>query len=201
MTYIADLVSEVETHLTIEISDEDTRWCYNEFTSLVKRILQRRYGEGTRYLATSVSSTGLDLSTVITDAKNFNIGFEVWEGTDFTDLRTEDTLQRIHPGICTRPGYFIINDNLYLKNIHGVPGKITSGINVVILYKIIRTVLADTDDLTTYEFEFDQDLEPAFKRYLEAIFFDGVFRPGNVANALSQAKQWIDIYINEAQTV
>lgn len=200
MTTLAILKSDVETHLSISISDADLRWAYNEFASLVKRLMQRRYDKERQVLTTSVGTGGLDLTTTIPNARNYEVGFEVWRGTDFEDLRTEDFLERIHPGIAMKAGYYIINNRLYLKNVDGSIGKPTNNISVIIMYRTKRTPIDGDTDLETYEFEFDQDLEPAFVRYLQAIFFDGNFRPANVASALAQAREWISIFASESQT-
>jgi len=203
MATISELVDEVSNHLDITISDGDAIWAYNEFAILVTRILQARYGDGRKSTTTQIDSSGVNLDTLITDARNFNVGFEVWLGTDATDLDTDGYLERIHPGIAQRAGFFILNGSgtnmLYLKNV-GSTGKLSTAKDIVIFYKNKRTALASTDDLSTYNFEFDQDLEFAFKRYLQSIFFDGNFRPENATNALIQARNWIEVYANEPQT-
>lgn len=200
MTFIADLVSEVEEHLSITIPDEETRWAYNEFSSLVYRILQKRYDKQKKYVQTQIGAGGLDLTSVITDARNFDVGFQVFEGTEVDNLSPQDKFDRVHPGVNKLQGYFILDNTIFIKNYNGVPGKLTSAVNTIIFYRKKRTVLTEDDKLGEFEFEYDQDLEFVFRRYLQAIFFDGKFRPANVASAQSMAIQWLKTYTNEAQS-
>ena len=196
MATISELKENVETHLGLTISDSSAIKAYNEFSIIVRRHLQRRYNYDRKYIQTQVGSSGLDLSTVITDARDYNVGFEVYLGDDVTDLDTQYKLNRIHPGIRSQPGYFIMNNTLYLKNLNGSPGKISGTEDVIIFYNGKRTAISDT----SATFEFDQDLEPAFERYLEAIFFDGGFRPENVSKAINQLQDWLRIFIIEPTT-
>ena len=199
MATLDTLRDEVQTHLQISITDDDVIWAYNEFSSMVDRAMQSRYGASTSAVAVSVPTTGYALSA-ITDLRNSDIGFKVYKGTDTQDVRAEDILNRIHPAISRTPGYYVMGGSLYVKNIGGT-GKATSAVDVVIFYKTKRTAVASGADLTSTTFEWDQDLEFAFKRYLQGVFFDGNFRPENVAEAQAVAKQWLDEFFNEAQTV
>ena len=200
MATLSSIAADVKSHLSTNISDTDVMWAYDEFSFLVENIKENRYDDGGKSAQVSIPIAGYDL-TNITDIKSYNVGFKVFKGDDVTDLKAEDKLERIDPGLTCVAGYFIIGDTLYLKNIDGVRGKISSATDVVIVYNEKRTTYSIGSDPDNVTFPYDQDLIIPFRRYLQTVFFDSKFKPENVAAAQQQAIAWLNTYFGNPQSV
>lgn len=200
MTTLATLKNDLETHMSITISNADVVWAYNEFDSMVYRRNQSRYNEGMKLVEVSIPTTGYALSN-ISDLRSASVGLRVILGKDKRNIKSYDVLQRIHPAISYESGFYIEDGSLYLKNLNGTQGAPTIATEAIIEYRAKRVAVASDADLTTTDFGHDQDLEFAFRRYLQNIYFDGKYRPENVMNAQALANQWLDSYFSEPITV
>lgn len=190
--YLSEFKSDIEELLAISVPNIAIILSYNDFASIVRSVEFSRYPERQQKTSAqlSVTSAGLDLS-VLTDCKDYDIGFEVYVTYDGT-LRTEQKMSRGYLGETSSGFYYVHEGKLFLTG-----GSETK--NVFIVYRTQFTKVARGADLSATSFEFAQDLEPAYRSMLMEYFYKGTYEPQSEANARAMALSLVQSYFSQAQ--
>lgn len=194
-TKLSEIVTRVETLLTITVGNFVAVKAYNDFCSMIERAEGQRYAHRHRKsVVVSLSDSGYDLSG-ISNLRNADDGFEVFTlNTGETFARSENKLDRIPQGIQLQKGFWIHEGKLY-SNIFNMFG-VQSPQNVLILYMAKTTREDYATAPNTITLTMDQDCELAFENYMSMLYHQGKYQPAKIAEAQQWAKGWLDDYFS-----
>jgi len=199
MTTLAEIQTDLQDHLGVDVADSEILLAYNDFSTLVWRAEGDKYPESQRKTSESISvpSSGYDLS-LITDLRNARVGFEVY-GWDSNQQRltVAKKYSRAHPAMAEDYKFYVDEGYLKIPAIEGTNQTRT----VKVLYFKKRNVIATGSDLSLVNFEYDQDLEYAFRKYARMMYFDGRYQPDMMLQAEQYALGQIEGYFSSSLTI
>lgn len=187
---LEDFKTKIERRFSVSTNDSDIIDAYNDFASLVGREERKYFPSKNRSKTAllSVTSSGYNLA-LITDLGTTETGFRVYKD----EIKIENYLRRTFPS-SQEEGYYINGSVLYIT-----PNNVSE--NIIIEY-LTKTIRADyTDSITTINFEFDQDLEIAFEKYLMNSFYEGKYQFDLQARAEQVAFAEIQQFFGSNKTI
>lgn len=194
---VSDVQSDLDNLYKISVEDFVAMLAWQDFNSLVDRVQQEKFPDRGRKTSSTFTGgpDGTALSTVATDIRNNNVGFEVYLMDDTEKINVHNKCLKKAPALCYQALTYHVDaaGSIYFPWVASGDTK-----TFKLQYFEKRTRVDTSGDPASTEFTFDQDLEAAFRDFMQAYYFKSKMEPVNMSNARQEAMEQIEIYFSQA---